>query len=75
MGKYFDEILNNCLQQNQNWKKTNKDSVTFEEVIELFVNTTVYSIQREEEIPKFNIVFGKDAFLLFEELLKNPFKK
>ena len=75
MAKYFDEILNNCLQQNQNWKKTNKDSVTFEEVIELFVNTTVYSIQREEEIPKFNIVFGKDAFLLFEELLKNPFKK
>jgi len=49
--------------------------VTFKETVEVFAHTTIHQIISEEEVPKINFVFDKNAFLLFEEVMNNPFVK
>lgn len=52
--------------------KNNK--VEFKEVIELFINNTIYELERETEIPRINIIFKEDAFDLFYNVMNNPFQ-
>lgn len=53
-----------------------KDSVSFNETVELFVQSTVNDIMTEdEETPRFNIMFSTDAIDWLRELLKTPLKK
>ena len=51
------------------------NKVEFKEVVELFINNITYEIKYETEIPRFNIIFKDDAYNLFYEIMKNPFKK
>lgn len=44
------------------------------ETIELFVNTTVGQIIREDETPRVNFIFPESAYETFEEILKQPFQ-
>ncbi len=59
MGKYEEEI----------------DTVTFREVIELFITTTIFDMQKEREVPKVNFIFKSDGLELINDLKNNPFKK
>lgn len=49
--------------------------ITFKEVVELFINTTIYEIKNETETPRFNIIFKEDAYKLFKYVMDNPFVK
>lgn len=51
------------------------NKVEFKEVVELFINNIIYEIKNESEIPRFNIVFKEEAYNLFYEIMKSPFKK
>lgn len=51
------------------------NKVEFNEVVELFISYIIYEIKNESEIPRFNIVFKKDAYDLFYEIMNSPFKK
>jgi len=48
--------------------------ITFKETVELFINTIIYDIVNESEIPRINFIFNNDAYDLFYEVMKNPFK-
>ena len=48
--------------------------VTFKETIELFLTTTIYDIVNEVEIPRINFIFNENAYNLFYEVMKKPFK-
>ncbi|MBQ3021456.1 MAG: hypothetical protein IJD92_04470 [Bacilli bacterium] len=48
--------------------------VTFKETVELFINRTIYEIYNETEVPRFNIIFNKEAYELFYEVMNNPFE-
>lgn len=52
--------------------KDNK--VEFKEVVELFVNSTIYDLKRESEVPKINIIFKDEAFKLFYDIMNNPYQ-
>ena len=47
--------------------------VTIKETIELFINTIIYDIINEVEIPRINFIFNDEAYKLFYEVMKNPF--
>lgn len=47
--------------------------VAFKEIVELFVNRTMYDLKYEDETPNINFKFGKDGFILFEHVKNNPF--
>jgi hypothetical protein len=51
---------------------TNK--VEFKEVVELFVNRTIYDLKSESEVPKINIIFKDEAFKLFYDVMNNPYQ-
>lgn len=48
--------------------------VEFKETVELFVTNTVPYLQANQEVPNFNFIFSKEAFILFEEIMKHPFE-
>ena len=52
--------------------KDNK--VEFKEVVELFVNRTIYDLKSESEVPKINIIFKDEAFKLFYDVMNNPYQ-
>lgn len=56
-------------------KRMPTEQVELKEVIELFINTTIPSIQSESEVPKFNIVFSNEAIDLFKKVSEEPFVK
>lgn len=49
-----------------------ENKVEFKEVVELFVNRTIYDLMNESEVPKINIRFKEEAFNLFNEVMNNP---
>lgn len=51
------------------------DFVTKREIIELFVNRTIFEMQKTKEIPKINFIFDKQGLLLIDSVKKRPFKK
>ena len=48
--------------------------VQFREMVELFLNTSIYDLKSEEEVPKINIQFDSDGLELFRSLVEKPFK-
>lgn len=48
--------------------------INFKETVELFVNTIIYDIVNEVEIPRINFIFNSDAYNLFYDIMKNPFE-
>ena len=57
------------------YKRPPKDSVCIKEVIELFVVRTIYEIDSEIEIPKFNIIFDDKGMDLLEKVKNEPYQK
>lgn len=51
------------------------NKVEFKEVVELFVHSTIYDLNSENEVPKINIIFKEEAFDLFYSVMNNPFQK
>ncbi len=51
------------------------DFVTKREIIELFVNSTIFEIQKTREIPRINFIFDENGLSLIESVKKRPFKK
>lgn len=49
--------------------------VEFKEVVELFLNTSIYEIKSEKETPNVNFKFGEDGYVLFESIVENPYIK
>jgi len=48
--------------------------ISFKETVELFINTIIYDIVNEVEIPRINFIFNENAYDLFYEVMKKPFK-
>jgi len=69
-----DELLESLLEGKTKYKRPQKEIVCIKEIVELFVHTTIRSIQSEEEIPKFNIMFSEEAINYFREVSHNPFQ-
>ncbi len=49
------------------------NEVVFKEIVELFVNSTIYDLKYERETPNINFKFGTDGFVLFKSVKKSPF--
>lgn len=47
--------------------------IEFREIVELFLNTSIHEIKSESEVPNINFKFEEDAFLLFKDIIENPF--
>lgn len=71
----ISEFIDNLEMVNIESKRKPPEQVELKEVIELFVNTTIPSIQSESEVPKFNIIFSDDAINLFKKVSEEPFVK
>ncbi len=48
--------------------------VYFKEVVELFINNTIYELKSEKETPDLNFNFNEDGIQLFTYIKNNPFK-
>ena len=51
------------------------ERIEFREIIELFLNTTIYEIKSESEVPNVNFKFQEDGIQLFKNIVKKPFVK
>lgn len=51
-----------------------KNTVSLNEVVELFISSAVLDIMEEYDVPKFNIIFSDEAISWFRELLKTSLK-
>ena len=71
----ISEFIDNLEMVNIESKRMPPEQVELKEVIELFVNTIVPSIQSESEVPKFNIIFSDEAVNLFKKVSEEPFIK
>ena len=49
------------------------EKIVFKELIELFLHTSIYEFKKECEVPNINFKFGEDGFLLFQNIMENPF--
>ena len=47
-------------------------TITFDELVEIFLSTSIHEINIEEEIPSINFNFKKDGFELFKKIVNNP---
>ncbi|MBQ8891992.1 MAG: hypothetical protein IJ068_03915 [Bacilli bacterium] len=51
------------------------ERIQFREIVELFLNTTIYQIKSQTEVPNINFKFEEDAILLFKNIIEKPFIK
>ena len=51
------------------------ETIRFRELVELFLNTSFREIKTEYETPNINFIFGDDGFILFKNIVENPFIK
>lgn len=51
-----------------------RNIVYFKEVVELFLNNTIYELKSEKETPDLNFIFNEDGIQLFTHIKNNPFK-
>lgn len=58
---------------NKSYQGDFMNEVVFKEIVELFVNSTIYELKHEYETPNLNFKFKEDGFRLFEYVMKNPF--
>lgn len=75
MALNYDDIIEGIFALEVPVKIEHKDGVCFQEIVELFVSSTVPDIMDEYETPKVNFLFSDEALTWFRELLKTPFKK
>lgn len=52
-----------------------ENKVDFKEIVELFVNNTIYYLQFEKEMPKINFIFKEEAFSFFYDVMNNPYQE
>lgn len=75
MAENYDDIIDEVLAAEVEIKREPKDTVVLNEIVELFIQSTIPDIMEEYEIPRINIIFSDEAIVWFRELLKTPFKK
>ena len=51
------------------------ETIEFREIIELFLNRTVYEIKEEEEVPNVNFKFNDNDIYIFKDIIEIPFLK
>lgn len=47
-------------------------TITFNELLEIFLSTSIHEINEEKETPNINFYFQKDGFELFKKIITNP---
>lgn len=50
------------------------NKVEYKEVIELFLEKTIYEIKDEDETPRINFIFEEDAYDYFYHTMENPYR-
>lgn len=49
------------------------EKIEFRELVEMFLHISIRQIKSESEAPNINFKFGEDAFVLFKNIIDNPF--